>query len=229
MPSKVQGQKRSRTACRRQSVELWKAFNVDDNLLVDSSLYQSVLQSFVSDDILLTRDTMPCRDADNDNMVLMTALELVSSSVVSASFDEVECSNDALDILLDECYDYQEEIPSSTPDQRIGQIIEFETGSVYGIAQEEPTCPTMDMDNSSNNMSELHLACQRNLQKLVQSMRRTDSTRAMVKRQRLDSPSTAASGVDSVFTCRQAIEVAETRQRIYQSIDMVASSLPMLS
>jgi hypothetical protein len=225
MPSKMQGQKRSRTEYRRKSVELWKAFNVDDDL-VDSRLYQSVLQSFVSDDIPFMPHAMPCRDVDNDDMVLMTALELVSPSVVSASFDEVECPNDALDILLDECYDYQEEIPS-TPDQRIGQIIEFESGSAYDIALEEHPCPTMDMDSSSKNMSELHLACQRTLQKLAQSMRRTDSTRAMVKRQRLDSPSSTASGLDSVFTSHRAAEVAETRQRIYQSIDMVAS-LPML-
>jgi hypothetical protein len=162
-------------------------------------------------------------------MVLMTALELVSPSVVSASFDEVECPDDALDILLDECYDYQEEIPSSTPDQRIGQIIEFETGSACDVALEESPCPTMDMDSSGNNMSELHLACQRTLQKLAQSMRRTDTTRAMVKRQRLDSPctTTTASGVESVFTSHRAMEVAETRQRIYQSIDMVAS-LPLM-
>jgi hypothetical protein len=146
--------------------------------------------------------------------------------------DEDDEDDEDDDVVDDECSedeDYDDDVDDNdeddetprTPSQVDRQVFMFDSENIHEITPEHQAPPKINIPD----LAELQVKCQRTLKKLANSMRRSDETRSIVKRQRLHSTAFKENECDDdFFSSRHASAMEESRRRLYQMINMGVSS-----
>lgn len=149
----------------------------------------------------------------------------------SMNFDESDVQNflnvpptgDEIDALLTDNHEFdsldlddddEEDIESSNLPGVINDVSE-ET-HIARVSPEPPESPRRQCpERSSSESSELQRQYQATLEKLAKSMRRSDETRSIVKRQRLHSPDLKIAGAQTdFFNSERCRELEESRVKL---------------
>lgn len=138
--------------------------------------------------------------------------------------DDDDCDDDYEDDYedyYDEMGSDEDEVPR-TPSPAERHVVGFKNErNVHEITPEQQATPQFILPD----LVELQIKCQRTLQKLASSMRRSDETRSIVKRQRLQSPGFNEDLSDNyLFAPQRASTIEESRRKLYQMINMRVSS-----
>jgi hypothetical protein len=108
--------------------------------------------------------------------------------------------------------DYEYNLPQSPAPQREQASFDFSSQITPDQKYEEIQLP---------DSTELHMQYQNTLKKLAKSMRRSDATRSVIKRQRRCSPSLSVESDDRTdyFTSPRCQELEQSRNRLFRIIN----------
>lgn len=183
---------------RRKSIEFWETFDSNKAVFDMPCSYHSVFDESFAEKILSMEITFNS-DVNEGPYVTKFLAECVSSI------------NDE-DFSVENGREQYDETPT-TPHQEDRRDVYREI-----TPEQVPSSvvPAVDLQE----LAELDMSCQRAMKKLECSMRRSDATRLIVKRQRLNSSHKSENEQHRrFFTCSHAREIAETRQELYDAID----------
>lgn len=216
----------TKEATNKDSIHLWETFDNDEDLLINSDIHLSMIDDVVSGDFLLMDVEVDYQDhsyihaahgSSDDNWELMgdggNATHRSVAQLPPLYDDDVDESG------VEDGNDYEEDSDEAprTPFQAERQVIIFKGENVHEITPEQQSPPKFNLPD----LAELHTKCQRTLQKLANSMRRSDETRSIVKCQRLQRTVFKETEIESNFSIgHRASAIEESRRKIYQMISM---------
>lgn len=210
-----------------ESLGLWENFDNDENLLDNSDHHQSMIDDVVSDDFLMMEVEVDLDDhaseggahgSHDDNWDLnddggADANHRANEKLPSFNDDGEDEDDSDSD---DEDYEDDDDTPR-TPSQGDRQVFLFKSENVHEITPEQQVPTKINLPD----LADLQLHFQRTMKKLAKSMRRSDETRLIVKRQRLQSPLFKDEESDSdFFPSYHANAMEESRQKLYQMINI---------
>jgi hypothetical protein len=212
-----------------ESLDLWETYDADENMLDNRDNRQSTIaDAFLTMEVEVELDdhvSVAAHESNGDTWGIMDDGGHANHRAIGklpSFYDHEDDFEEDFEDEDDSEDDYDEDEAPRTPSPAERQIIVLQSdNNVHEITPEQQAPSKVNLPD----MTELQFKCHLTLKKLANSMRRSDETRSIVMRQRLQSPVFQGSISDSdFFSSKHASAIEESRRKIYQLVNMGVSS-----